>query len=162
MKTLKQIADEIGIDKQKVYRFVVRNGITASSEVKQSKLYDEVAERLIKSHFHRITTSSERNGEAHQKSGQEQLLEQLIKELEVKNEQIREKDRQLAEKDRQLNVVHELLAENQKLIDQQQQLNALAEQKLKLLEQKESQEEEQNQQPEEKQSFWSRLWHKGN
>ena len=160
MKTLKQIADEIGIDKQKVYRFVKKNHITASSEVKQSKLYDEAAERLIKSHFCHITTSSERYGEPHQKSGQEQLLEQLIKELEIKNEQIREKDRQLAEKDRQLNVVHELLAENQKLIDQQQQLNALAEQKLKLLEQKESQEEEQNQQPEEKQSFWERLWHR--
>lgn len=160
MKTLKQIADEIGIDKQKVYRFVVKNGITASSEVKQSKLYDEVAERLIKSHFHHITTSNERSGEVHQKNGQGQLMEQLIKELEVKNEQIREKDRQLAEKDRQLNAVHELLVENQKLLDQQQQLNALAEQKLKLLEKKESKEEEQNQQPEEKQSFWSRLWNK--
>ena len=54
MKTLKQIADEIGIDKQKVYRFVVKNHITASSEVKQSKLYDDVAERLIKSHFNHI------------------------------------------------------------------------------------------------------------
>jgi predicted site-specific integrase-resolvase len=87
MKTIKQIADELGVNKQKVYRFIVKNHITASSEVKQSKLYDEAAERLIKSHFDRITTSCERSSEPHQKSGNEMLLEQLIKELEVKNEQ---------------------------------------------------------------------------
>lgn len=81
MKTIKQIADELGVNKQKVYRFIVKNHITASSEVKQSKLYDEAAERLIKSHFDRITTSCERSSEPHQKSGNEMLLEQLIKEL---------------------------------------------------------------------------------
>ena len=41
MKTIKQMADEIGVSKQKVYRFIVKNHITASSEAKQSKLYDE-------------------------------------------------------------------------------------------------------------------------
>ena len=142
MKTLKQIADEIGIDKQKVYRFVVKNHITASSEVKQSKLYDDVAERLIKSHFNHITTSNERCGEAHQKSGYDVVVEQLVKELESKNEQIREKDRQLAEKDRQLSAVHEMLSKNQELLDQQQQLQALTEQRLKLLEQQEPTAEE--------------------
>jgi hypothetical protein len=45
MKTIKQIADELGVSKQKVYRFIVRNHITASSEVKRSKLYDESAEK---------------------------------------------------------------------------------------------------------------------
>ena len=155
MKTLKQIADELKIDKQKVYRFVVKNHITASSEVMQSKLYDEAAERLIKSHFYHITTSSERSSEPHQKSGYDVVLEQLIKELDIKNEQIREKDRQLAEKDKQLHTVHELMAENQKLLDQQQQLNAIAEQKLLQIET-----EKQNQQSEEKETFWTRLWHR--
>lgn len=163
MKTLKQIADEIGIDKQKVYRFVVKNGITASSEAKQSKLYDEVAERLIKRHFNHITTSSERSGEAHQKSGQEQLLEQLIKELEIKNEQIREKDRQIENLQISLKSTTEALASAQESVKVAQLLQANTEQKLRLLEQKEEEvEEEQNQQPEEKQNFWSRLWHKGN
>ena len=87
-KTIKQIADELGIDKQKVYRFIVKNHITASGEVKQSKVYDDVAERLIKSHFNHITTSSERCGESHQKSSYDVVLEQLIKELESKNMQI--------------------------------------------------------------------------
>lgn len=129
MKTIRQMADELGVDKQKVYRFIVRNGITASGEVKQSKLYDESVERLINSHFHHISTSGERCGEVHQKSDQEHVLEQLVKELEAKNEQIREKDRQL-------NAALEMLAENQKLLDQQQQLNAMAEHRIKLLEQK--------------------------
>lgn len=109
MKTIKQIADELGVNKQKVYRFIVKNHITASSEVKQSKLYDEAAERLIKSHFDRITTSCERSSEPHQKSGNEMLLEQLIKELEVKNEQLSEKDRQIREKDRQIAEFEKLL-----------------------------------------------------
>lgn len=152
MKTLKQIADEIGIDKQKVYRFVVKNHITASSEVKQSKLYDDVAERLIKSHFNHITTSNERCGEPHQKSGYDVVVEQLVRELESKNEQIREKDRQLAEKDRQLSAVHEMLSKNQELLDQQQQLQALTEQRLKLLEQQEPTEEE----PKKKWQFWKK------
>lgn len=91
MKTIKQIADELGVNKQKVYRFIVKNHITASSEVKQSKLYDEAAERLIKSHFDRITTSCERSSEPHQKSGNEMLLEQLIKELEVKKRAVKRK-----------------------------------------------------------------------
>lgn len=160
MKTLKQIADEIGVDKQKVYRFVVKNHITASSEVKQSKLYDEAAERLIKSHFNHIITSSERCGEAHQKSGQEQLLGQLIKELEIKNEQIREKDRQIENLQISLRSTTEALASAQESVKVAQLLQANTEQKLKLLEEKESQEEEQNQQPEEKQSFWNRLWHR--
>lgn len=154
MKTIKQIADELGIDKQRVYRFIVKNHITASSEVKQSKVYDDAAERLIKSHFNNITTSNERYSEPHQKSSQEMLLEQLIKELETKNEELREKDRQIAEKDRQLNAAHEMLATNQKLLDQQQQLNAIVEQKLKLLEVKV---EEQEQPPEEKKHWW-KLW----
>lgn len=41
MKTIKQISDELGVSKQKVYRFIVKNHITASGEVKQSKLYDK-------------------------------------------------------------------------------------------------------------------------
>lgn len=160
MKTLKQIADEIGVDKQKVYRFVVKNGVTASSEVKQSKLYGEAAERLIKSYFHHITTSNERCGEPYKKSGQEQLLEQLIKELQIKNEQIREKDRQIENLQISLRSTAEALASAQESVKVAQLLQANTEQKLKLLEEKESQEEEQNQQPEEKQGFWDRLWHR--
>ena len=131
MKSLKQIADELNIDKQNVYRFVTRNHITASCQVKQSKMYDEVAERLIKSHFNHITTSHRSHQEAHQKSesdavGKSQndrLLEQLIKELEEKNKQLAEKDLQIREKDQQIKSILQSL-------DQAQKLHARAEQDL--------------------------------
>lgn len=166
MKTIKQIADELGVSKQKVYRFIVKNCITASSEVKQSKLYDEAAERLIKSHFNRFTTSCERSGEPHQKSGNDVLLEQLIKELEVKNEQLSEKDRQIREKDRQLAEMQTQLSESQKLIDQEQQLRMVTERKFQLLEQKQEegnkgvQEEEMQQSVSEKaaEKHWWKFW----
>ena len=87
-KTLKQIADELGIDKQRVYRFVKKNHITASSEVMQTKYYDDVAERLIKTHFNNITTSNERSGEAHQKHINDTVIDTLLKQLEEKDKQI--------------------------------------------------------------------------
>lgn len=154
MKTIKQIADELGVNKQKVYRFIVKNHITASSEVKQSKLYDEAAERLIKSHFNSITTSCERSGEPHQKSGDEMLLEQLIKELEVKNEQLREKDRQIREKDHQIAEMQAQLSENQKLIDQEQQLRMVTERKIQLIEQQQDQEEPDTSEEKKWWQFW--------
>lgn len=134
MKTIKQIADELGVNKQKVYRFIVKNHITASSEVKQSKLYDEAAERLIKSHFDRITTSCERSSEPHQKSGNEMLLEQLIKELEVKNEQLSEKDKQIESLQHSLDRTTAALVSAQKSIKAAQLLQANSEQKLKMIE----------------------------
>lgn len=130
-KTLKQLADELGVDKQKIYRFVKKIDIPASSEVKQTKYYDETAQKLIKAQFNRITTSNERCGEAHQKAhqktGESLILEQLIKELEVKNKQIKDQNDQLIAKDKQLENL-------QKLLDQEQQLHFATQQKLKLLE----------------------------
>ena len=126
MKTIRQIADELGVSKQKVYRFIVKNHITASSEVKQSKFYDEAAETLIKSHFDCIATSCERSGEPHQKSGDDVLLMQLIKELEVKNEQIVSLQEELSNErqhSRELEVEIVQLAEKiVVLADQAQQL----------------------------------------
>ena len=89
MKTLKQIADELGIDKQKVYRFVQKNHIKEADEVKQTKRYDETAESLIKAHFSHVTASNERSSEPHQKGSSDALLNQLLRELDFKNEQIR-------------------------------------------------------------------------
>ena len=66
MKTIKQIADELGVSKQKVYRFIVKNHITASNEVKQSKLYDETAEKLIKQGFLENKPHQKSQREAHQ------------------------------------------------------------------------------------------------
>ena len=50
-KTLKQIADEIGISKQRVYRFVKQEGITGTHQENQTIYYDEQAEQTIKVAF---------------------------------------------------------------------------------------------------------------
>ena len=121
MKTVKQIADELGISKQKVYRFIVRNHITASSEVKQSKLYDEAAEKLIKQGFLEDQPYQKSHHEAHKNHinepvrdvVSEAVIELLQKELEHKNEQLREKDRQINSLQ---SLVQQLNDENEQLM----------------------------------------------
>lgn len=145
MKTIKQIADELGVSKQKVYRFIVKNHITASGEVKQSQLYDEAAEMLIKQRLLEDKPYQKSHHESHQNhindTVSEAVIELLRKELEKKNEQLQEKDRQVREKDRQISEMQAQLSMNQKLIDQEQQLRMITERKLQLIEQQHNQEE---------------------
>lgn len=145
MKTIKQIADELGVSKQKVYRFIVRNHITASSEVKRSKLYDESAEMLIKQGFLEDELHQKSHHEVHQNhindTVSEAVIELLRNELEQKNEQLQEKGRQIREKDRQISEMQAQLSMNQKLIDQEQQLHMVTEKKFMLLEQQHEHEE---------------------
>jgi predicted transcriptional regulator len=64
MKTIREIANELGVDKQKVYRFIKQNHINeAHHEALQRsgvKYYDEAAETLIKQGFSDETASMKR------------------------------------------------------------------------------------------------------
>lgn len=123
-KTIKQIADEIGLDKQKVYRFIKKNHINEVHQKNGVMYYDEAVESLIKSHFSKITASNE----AHQTTSNDAVIDVLMKQSEIlKNE--------LEIKNKQIDELNKRLEENQRLLDQQQQLHAMAENKLKLLEQ---------------------------
>jgi hypothetical protein len=105
MKTIREIANELGVDKQKVYRFIKQNHINeAHHEALQRsgvKYYDEAAETLIKQGFSDETASSEAHREAHQNRINEAVfdavIEMLQKELEIKNEQIKELNERLSE-----------------------------------------------------------------
>ena len=105
MKTIREIANEIGVDKQKVYRFIKQNHINeAHREALQRsgvKYYDEAAETLIKQGFFGETASSEARHEVHQnrinEAAFDAVVEMLQKELEIKNEQIRELNERLSE-----------------------------------------------------------------
>ena len=110
-KTLKQIADELGISKQRVYRYVKENHIGEAVQDGQAKWYDEAVQNQIKSHF----TKNEPHHESHQGHINEAIYDALVKQLE--------------EKDKQIEYL-------QKALDQEQQLHALAQQKVLLLEQK--------------------------
>ena len=130
MKTTREIAREIGIDKQKVYRYIKSNCIKEAHQKNGVMYYDDVAERAIKQ------ASSEKKPYRESTSRDaafDVLLKQsemLQRELEIKNKQIEE-----------LNL---RLAESQKLLDQQQQLTAIAEQKLLQIEEKREEEETQS------------------
>ena len=105
MKTIREIANEIGVDKQKVYRFIKQNHINeAHREALQRsgvKYYDEAAEMLIKQGFLGENASSEAHHEVHQnrinEAAFDAVVEMLQKELEIKNEQIRELNERLSE-----------------------------------------------------------------
>lgn len=112
-KTIKEIADELGVEKQKVYRYIKQHRISevhreALHEAHQrsgAKYYDEAAETLIKQGFFSQTASSEAHHEVHHEAHQnrineavnEAVIDMLRKELEIKNEQIRELNARLAE-----------------------------------------------------------------
>lgn len=105
MKTIREIADELGVDKQKVYRFIKQNRISeAHHEALQRsgvKYYDEAAETLIRQGLSANGASNEAHYEAHQNRINEAVfdavIEMLQKELELKNEQIRELNARLSE-----------------------------------------------------------------
>ena len=110
-KTLKQIADELNISKQKVYRYVKDNHINEAVQDGQVKRYDEAVQQQIKSHF----LKNEPHHEPHQKPHHDAVYDALLKQLEIKDKQIEQL---------------------QLLLNQQQKLQALNQQKIELLEQK--------------------------
>lgn len=161
-KTIKQIADELGVSKTAVRKKIENLGLSDKLKIIGNRIaVDERQEALIKSAFLEKEPKTENRKQVSEKSETLQLVSDMVSALK---EQLQEKDRQLAEKDKQLNALQNMLAENQRLLDQQQQLNAMAEQRTKQLEQREEeqQKESQNEKPETKETFWHRLLHKGN
>lgn len=103
-KTIKQIADELGLNKQKIYRYIKSNHINESHQKSGMMYYDDVAESIIKKAFFKNSVSDE----AHQNHINEAvndvvidvLLKQsetLQKELEIKNKQIEDLNNRLLE-----------------------------------------------------------------
>lgn len=122
MKTIKQIADELGVSKTAVRKKIENLGLRSSLQKNGNQFaIDEDQEKLIKSAF----SESEMETESETSSRTETetvstLVSMLQKELDAKNEQIEHL---------------------QKLLDQEQQLRMVTEQKLLLIEEKQEQEE---------------------
>lgn len=97
-KSVKEIADELGIDKQKVYRFIKKNHINEVHHEAHQKngvlMYDEAAQTLIFSAFGCIK-------EPHQNhindTVNEAVISMLQKELEIKNGQIEAQQQTITE-----------------------------------------------------------------
>jgi len=90
-KSLKQIANELKIDKQKIYRFVVKNDVIEAHQISNVKYYDEKAQILIKKQFAGESLGTVASNEVLEITLYDVLLKQfdvLQKELDIKNQQI--------------------------------------------------------------------------
>ena len=103
MKTIRQIADEIGVSKQSIQKRIAREPLctriqTYISTNNGTKYIDEIGETLIKSAFSRKEEPSVHiDGSDNQLVEFSILVSMLQGELEIKNEQIRELNNRLAE-----------------------------------------------------------------
>lgn len=120
-KTIKQIADEIGIDKQKAYRYIKKNHIKETHQKSGVMYYDEATEKLIIQAFSKDTVSSEAHQNHINDTVNDMLISMLQKELEIKNKQIEELTAIVKQQAESINAErHNELAET--LIEGQQQL----------------------------------------
>ena len=145
----KQIADKLGVPKQKVYRCIKLNHIKeAHTETVKGNtvlMYDKQAIEQIESILQGGATTS---NEAHQKAVNDTVNEAVLKQLEILNEQLKTKDKQI---------------ENlQKLLDQEQHLNAMNHEKILLLESKleEPNETDPKESDEMPKGFWAKIFKK--
>ena len=149
----KQIADKLGVPKQKVYRCIKLNHIKeAHTETVKGNtvlMYDKQAIEQIESILQGgASTSSEAHSEVHHEAVNEALNEAVLKQLDILNEQLKAKDKQI---------------ENlQKLLDQEQHLNAMNQQKILALETKleEPNETDPRDSDEPPKNFWAKIFKK--
>ena len=99
MKTIKQIADEIGVSKTAVRKHLTSEVKTKFAETVSGTIYiNDTGERLIKSAFEQKEPQTKFAGvSANQFAEVSTLVSILQGELEIKNEQIRELNNRLAE-----------------------------------------------------------------
>ncbi|MGL5253995.1 MAG: helix-turn-helix domain-containing protein [Brevinema sp.] len=124
-KTVKEIADELGVDKQKVYRIIKKNRINEAVQDGQVKRYDEAVQSLVKSELLHSEPHQNHINEPHQNRINEAVVALLKTELEAKNELIKAQQKTI---DRLTSTVEaysqkELagkLIEGQKLIEQKE------------------------------------------
>lgn len=147
MKTIKQIADEMGVSKTAVRKKIENLGLSEKVKTNGNRIeVDEKQEILIKSSFSQKETKTANANEVSDKSETLRLLSSMVSTL----------TEQLQEKDKQIERLQTELENAQKSVDQAQQLHAMTKQELKLLEVKV---EEQEQPPEKEKKPWWKLWH---
>lgn len=127
-KTIKQISDEIGVDKQKVYRYIKKNHINESHQENGVMYYDQNAQNIIKNALYIEKENKNHINELHQNHISEAVIDTLLKQSEILKNELEFKNQQIAEM--------------QKLLDQEQQLRMAEHKRVLYLEQKEEQKEE--------------------
>lgn len=88
MKTIKQIADELGISKQRVYRWIKANCINDVFHDAHQIMIDDAVENRIKQSLSKDTPHQKSHHESHQDTSNDVVIEALLKQLEIKDKQI--------------------------------------------------------------------------
>lgn len=144
-KTIKQIADEIGVSKTAVRKKIENLGLSDKVKTNGNRIeIDERQEKLIKSAFSQKETKTANANEVSEKSETLRLLSSMVSTL----------TEQLQEKDKQIERLQTELENAQKSVDQAQQLHAMTEQKMRLLEQKEEPEKTEEEEEVHKKPWW--------
>ena len=108
-KTIKQIADELGVSKTAVRKKIENLGLQSSLRKNGNQFaIEKEQEELIKSTFSQNQTKTKNENQVCENRLLIDLVSTLQKELDAKNEQLRKKDIQLAEKDKQIEVAQKL------------------------------------------------------
>ena len=142
--SIKQIADQLGTTKQRVYRCIKKHCIKeAHSETVNGNtvfVYDNAAFTRISEILNNDSSTSNETHEAHhevlQETLNEALFEALLKQLEVKDQQIEQL---------------------QKALDQAQKLNAMDKQKILELEDKMASADQEVEEPVKK-KWWQKIF----
>lgn len=155
--SMKQIAEKLNVSKQRVYRCIKANCISeAHSEAVRGNtvlMYDKAAvDRISKllgvsdKVYHEAVNEAV---EVHHETVNEAVYEALLKQLEIKDQQIKE--------------LNERLAEAHKSLDQEQQLHLLSKQRILELESKSEEPDtpdDADQNVGSEDGFWKRIWKK--
>jgi len=120
MMTIKEMADMVGVDKQKIYRFIkknrIKNCINEALQKSNVKHYDEAVQRLVIHEFSDKKPHHEALHESHQNHINEAVFDALLKQFEALQ-------KELDHKNQQIENLHSLL-------NHEQQLRMVVEQKL--------------------------------
>lgn len=135
-KTIKQIADDIGIDKQRVYRYIKRNHISEAHQRNGVMYYDDVVQNTIIRAFADDTTSSD----VHQNhitdavnDTVDMVVDVLKSQIETQKIALETLQAQLEVKDKQIEQLRaELAEERQHSREQSDKLAVIADQSQKL------------------------------
>ena len=160
-KTTKEIAEEIGVSKQAVFKKMKREplstGLQGLTTTVDGRLIVSVdGEKLIKQAFSRCEPSTTDNQLTVEVDGQNRLYEILERELQAKNEQIVALQAELSKERQHSREQAERIAV---LADQAQRLQ-LAQMQPQQIEDCVAPAEPERQQPEPPRSWWSRFWSK--
>lgn len=134
-KTIKQIADELGISKQAVFKRIDNLGLRSKlTKIDNQLMVEKEQENMIKSAFSEKQPSTKPSTKPSTSLQLETVNDAVVDVLLNQSEMLKN---ELKIKNKQIEELNKRLEENQKLLDQQQKLHAMAEQKIQLLEHRE-------------------------